>query len=1034
MLRKFAAEVPPTTGTVPHWLPRATANKFNLRRTIYQKVEVLRQIHVRSPPPAAVSSTAMKQMKVLVLAVTVLGAGATKIRSRANESSQVTCTPVQSELTKEVTLALCGKLINNKVNRGPDTKACFDADTPHVRKALANNMFKHCGAWHLYDFRASSSICWSWTAKGKCFKRSGACKSHKEAASVAERRNKLCKAKCLPAQPSLTEKVTKSYCSELVVNNANYGPEAVACEDEDTVMVRKSIANKMFHHCGAHYLYDFDNPAGTCYAWSKNCWKRETSCMGHIEQRRMVARKANLCEVPLVAVRGQRCKATPYTYKPASSCDGWSGLTQDQCTARCSSHAQAKNCPRKTCRAAVFYPKTGWCHLVDSCPEVEPNDDATASVHEVPMKAIEGAKCSSRYYTFDNADQSNLCDGWSGLTVAECALKCSGNEQATNCPQKTCVAATFYEKTGWCHLHDTCPDLNNNPAATAIVPEAARWCKGGGTKKAWSCDAISDSTECENSYTRSGDGKHFVQCAVTASGQCLAAGGLCKPVNSKNEGCGSVTGSSGLGIGWNSISAMKEGILTNPGQRKYKLQNVPSVLDGGMYSGTKTWPKAGTWTISYKAPVTLYVWVMKDKYNAGVDAALSGDGWEKVDAAGFKRSDNHALNVWKRSFTSGSQYEIKTTGLMVGGVVSNGCEAPRSTKHSQPSSCGSSCRTRQAAMPEPLFATAAADQAAGDPLNPFPLPENCNMAQIVFLTVMYGYVLFQASNLISDGSELLLLVPAAAPVVGSVVLPILGAVPDGMMVLFSGLGPDAQNQVSVGVGALAGSTVMLLTLPWFLAVLAGRVSLKDGKPTYQRPSGADPTTWEKLSPPGDMSLLHTGVGYGPEIIQNAYTMLYTMFGYIIIQGSAFLVDKMPKPLDNPAKGAKMQRHEAEYENIFALLGLFVCAGFFLWYLWKMWKESQGGGGAISDAIAESTIQAMRDGTLTLRGAMASFRDKQWSNMCKKGDLTEVLLNKESMDEVRRMCKVLAPFFAMYDANGDNAIDFEEFRMIFKEAC
>ncbi|CAE7665202.1 NCL1 [Symbiodinium sp. CCMP2456] len=65
--------------------------------------------------------------------------------------------------------------------------------------------------------------------------------------------------------------------------------------------------------------------------------------------------------------------------------------------------------------------------------------------------------------------------------------------------------------------------------------------------------------------------------------------------------------------------------------------------------------------------------------------------------------------------------------------------------------------------------------------------------------------------------------------------------------------------------------------------------------------------------------------------------------------------------------------------------------------------------------------------------MASFRDKQWSNMCKKGDLTEVLLNKESMDEVRRMCKVLAPFFAMYDANGDNAIDFEEFRMIFKEA-
>merc|ERR1719163_640115 len=100
--------------------------------------------------------------------------------------------------------------------------------------------------------------------------------------------------------------------------------------------------------------------------------------------------------------------------------------------------------------------------------------------------------------------------------------------------------------------------------------------------------------------------------------------------------------------------------------------------------------------------------------------------------------------------------------------------------------------------------------------------------------MIYAYVLFQASNLISDGSELLLLVPAVAGLVGSVVLPVLGAVPDGMMVLFSGLGPDAQEQVAVGVGALAGSTIMLLTLPWFIAVYAGRVPLdKSGAPDYK---------------------------------------------------------------------------------------------------------------------------------------------------------------------------------------------------------
>eukprot|EP00955_Chlamydomonas_euryale_P049238 354208-Chlamydomonas_euryale.AAC.8 len=57
-----------------------------------------------------------------------------------------------------------------------------------------------------------------------------------------------------------------------------------------------------------------------------------------------------------------------------------------------------------------------------------------------------------------------------------------------------------------------------------------------------------------------------------------------------------------------------------------------------------------------------------------------------------------------------------------------------------------------------------------------------------------GYILFCASNMIANGSELLLLTPLAG-LVGSVVLPVLGAVPDGAIVLFSGMGPNAQEQV-----------------------------------------------------------------------------------------------------------------------------------------------------------------------------------------------------------------------------------------------
>lgn len=87
------------------------------------------------------------------------------------------------------------------------------------------------------------------------------------------------------------------------------------------------------------------------------------------------------------------------------------------------------------------------------------------------------------------------------------------------------------------------------------------------------------------------------------------------------------------------------------------------------------------------------------------------------------------------------------------------------------------------------------------------------------------YILKNASHMISEGSELLLLVPSLAGVVGSVVLPVLGAVPDGAIVLFSGMGENAQEELTIGVGALAGSTIFLLTIPWALCILGGRVHI-----------------------------------------------------------------------------------------------------------------------------------------------------------------------------------------------------------------
>lgn len=101
-------------------------------------------------------------------------------------------------------------------------------------------------------------------------------------------------------------------------------------------------------------------------------------------------------------------------------------------------------------------------------------------------------------------------------------------------------------------------------------------------------------------------------------------------------------------------------------------------------------------------------------------------------------------------------------------------------------------------------------------------------------------------------------------------LPVLGAVPDGAIVLFSGMGPDAAKQLSVGVGALAGSTIMLLTIPWFLATFAGRVDLEGTKGGYDQPLK------KRLSPENKFNFFKAGTRPSGEVKKGAYIMLITL--------------------------------------------------------------------------------------------------------------------------------------------------------------
>ncbi|XP_042502305.1 sodium/calcium exchanger NCL-like isoform X2 [Macadamia integrifolia] len=109
------------------------------------------------------------------------------------------------------------------------------------------------------------------------------------------------------------------------------------------------------------------------------------------------------------------------------------------------------------------------------------------------------------------------------------------------------------------------------------------------------------------------------------------------------------------------------------------------------------------------------------------------------------------------------------------------------------------------------------------------LPCTSTIVGNLFLIIVYGFLMYQAAKLLSDGSELLLQIMGPG-IIGGLFLPILGALPDAMLILVSGLSgttETAQSQVLIGMGLLAGSTVMLLTLLWGSCVIVGKCDIED---------------------------------------------------------------------------------------------------------------------------------------------------------------------------------------------------------------
>eukprot|EP01041_Mallomonas_annulata_P008387 gene8387-17293_t len=290
-------------------------------------------------------------------------------------------------------------------------------------------------------------------------------------------------------------------------------------------------------------------------------------------------------------------------------------------------------------------------------------------------------------------------------------------------------------------------------------------------------------------------------------------------------------------------------------------------------------------------------------------------------------------------------------------------------------------------------------------------PQNgYGLFQLTYLVVGYGLVLMYGANLISDGAELLLLVPSWAGIIGSIVLPVLGAVPDGAIVLFSGLGPDAQKQLDVGVGTLAGSSIMLLTIPWFLSVFAGRVSILNNRLNYD-------TSPRLLDHNFIDSLTKTGVHLGSYVNKGGLIMILTSFLFLFLQIPGVLYyDKDPNKV-------------AKSEKLFAGIGFVASITFFFAYLLYQRHLSQQTDSVQNAMRLDLVTRSIHKGDVSLLGALVDeFRkyDQRIATNTTATPMTDKtrLLQDQGEESLHDLRIILRPFFMKYDHNGNDSLDID----------
>ena len=215
---------------------------------------------------------------------------------------------------------------------------------------------------------------------------------------------------------------------------------------------------------------------------------------------------------------------------------------------------------------------------------------------------------------------------------------------------------------------------------------------------------------------------------------------------------------------------------------------------------------------------------------------------------------------------------------------------------------------------------------------------------------------------------------------------------------------------------------MLLTVPWFLSIVGGRVNIDSrGEPRYKAP---------KLTPPENFSLTGTGVSVSKSVNIAAKFVYATAVIYLLLQvpGLFFYYDTV----EEQAKG----------ENGWAGLGFVACTISFCLYLYYQYtqKDHQEGDLGLGLRREEYLKAAILDNKIDLLGVLyeefqyIQTSSKKSQEKTEKSPLTSSSSSSSSIpnESIERLEKLLKPFFKKYDNDNNGTLDKTEFKAVFDD--